>query len=311
MAWLTSILVLLGVSLLGASCHKFSRVDSTVKDNTENASLPVVLWHGMGDTCCNPLSMGGVKRLVEGQLPGTTVISLEIGGSIVADLTSGFLTNVNDQIDFVCQSLQNNPALQNGYNGMGFSQGGLFLRALVQRCPSPTMHNLVSFGGPQQGVFGFPHCVGNSFLCETVRKALDEGAYESHIQDHVVQAQYWHDPLNADQYREKNVFLADVNQENGVNKDYATRLAALDSLVLVRFLQDTMVVPSVSEWFGFFNDGQDVSTYDVENSTLYTEDKLGLRKLDSAGRLHLLSIDADHLQIPEDTLEKIVVKYFK
>ena len=27
--------------------------------------LPIVLWHGMGDTCCNPLSIGGVKTALQ------------------------------------------------------------------------------------------------------------------------------------------------------------------------------------------------------------------------------------------------------
>lgn len=29
----------------------------------------------------------------------------------------------------------------------------------------------------------------------------------------IVQAEYWHDPLNEQEYREKSVFLADINQE--------------------------------------------------------------------------------------------------
>ena len=30
----------------------------------------------------------------------------------------------------------------------------------------------------------------------------------------LVQAEYWHDPLNEDEYREKCIFLPDINQEN-------------------------------------------------------------------------------------------------
>jgi len=29
----------------------------------------------------------------------------------------------------------------------------------------------------------------------------------------VVQAEYWHDPLNEDEYKQRSVFLADINQE--------------------------------------------------------------------------------------------------
>jgi len=31
--------------------------------------------------------------------------------------------------------------------------------------------------------------------------------------DSIVQAEYWHDPLNEDEYRRRSVFLADINQE--------------------------------------------------------------------------------------------------
>ena len=82
----------------------------------ENSTLPIVIWHGMGkavlrfyscifmaynistpydssfhvccfhplgDSCCNPLSMGAIKGLLEKQLPGVYVSSLRIGNNIV------------------------------------------------------------------------------------------------------------------------------------------------------------------------------------------------------------------------------------
>ena len=36
----------------------------------------------------------------------------------------------------------------------------------------------------------------------------------------LVQAEYWHDPLNEEEYREKSVFLAEINQEKKVKKGY-------------------------------------------------------------------------------------------
>lgn len=36
----------------------------------------------------------------------------------------------------------------------------------------------------------------------------------------LVQAEYWHDPLNEEEYREKSVFLAEINQEKKVKKSY-------------------------------------------------------------------------------------------
>jgi palmitoyl-protein thioesterase len=42
-----------------------------------NAAVrPTVLWHGMGDTCCNPLSMGSIKKEIEKSIPGIYVNSV-------------------------------------------------------------------------------------------------------------------------------------------------------------------------------------------------------------------------------------------
>ena len=57
-------------------------------------------------------------------------------------------------------------------------------RALVQRCPTVKVFNLISVGGQHQGVFGFPRCPGaNSSICEAVRKLLDIGAYVDFVQE--------------------------------------------------------------------------------------------------------------------------------
>ena len=65
------------------------------------------------------------------------------------------------------------------------------------------------------GVYGFPRCPGESVvLCDYMRKLLNLGAYTSFVQKHLVQAQYWHDPLNEEEYKNVSMFLADINQEN-------------------------------------------------------------------------------------------------
>ena len=66
--------------------------------------------------------------------------------------------------------LAEDPELQGGYNAIGFSQGGQFLRAVAQRCPEPAMRNLITFGAQHQGVFGFPNCPGEMDpFCDIVR----------------------------------------------------------------------------------------------------------------------------------------------
>uniref|UniRef100_A0A8C5MI30 Palmitoyl-protein thioesterase 1 n=1 Tax=Leptobrachium leishanense TaxID=445787 RepID=A0A8C5MI30_9ANUR len=254
--------------------------------------IPLVIWHGMGDSCCNPISMGAIKKMVENQIPGIYVLSLQIGNSFVEDVENSFFLNVNVQVARVCDQLAKDPKLQQGYNSMGFSQGGQFLRAVAQRCPNPPMRNLISVGGQHQGVYGLPHCPGeSSHVCDWIRKLLNSGVYTKVVQDRLVQAEYWHDPLNEEDFRNNSIFLADINQERSVNKSYKSNLQALKKFVMVKFLKDTMVIPPDSEWFAFYKPGQSAHIIPLQNSSLYTEDRLGLREMDKAGKLVFLGVE--------------------
>ena len=118
-----------------------------------SASLPVVIWHGMGDNCCHSFSMGYIKNLLEQNINDVYVRSLMIGPGPTDDTVNGFFMPVNEQVAMVCQKIKNDPKLRNGYNAIGFSQGGQFLRAVAQRCPQG-MKKLISIGGQHQGVYG-------------------------------------------------------------------------------------------------------------------------------------------------------------
>jgi len=297
------------VAVLLVLCGAVGQLDAKPAD----AATPVVMWHGMGDSCCNPLSMGSIKRLIEEQVGNHVYVkSLEIGNNVAEDTENGFLMNANKQVDMVCDMIQKDSKLQNGYNAMGFSQGGQFLRAIAQKCPSPPMLNLISVGGQHQGVYGFPHCPGdNATLCDYARKLLNIGAYVSFVQDNLVQAEYWHDPLKHDEYVAKSVFLADLNQEKTVNETYKTNLLKLKNLVLVKFSQDTMVEPRESEWFGFYVEGQAKELYNMTQSKLYTQDLLGLKELNESGRIAFLDSPTDHLQFTRQWFIDNLVKYLK
>uniref|UniRef100_A0AAY4CGR1 Palmitoyl-protein thioesterase 1 n=1 Tax=Denticeps clupeoides TaxID=299321 RepID=A0AAY4CGR1_9TELE len=285
-------------------------VSVSVGSRAPNASLPLVLWHGMGDSCCNPLSMGSIKKMVEEDVPGIYVLSLMIGKSVVQDTENGFFMDVNEQVSFACNQLSKDPELQSGYNAMGFSQGGQFLRAVAQRCPSPPMRNLISVGGQQQGVYGLPRCPGeSSHICDWIRKMLNSGAYSDFVQKHLVQAQYWHDPLNGDLYKEKSLFLADINQERGINETYKKNLMSLNKFVMVKFLQDSVVDPVDTEWFGFLKPGQAEETETLQDSVIYKEDRLGLAEMDKAGKLVFLATEGDHLQFTRAWFDENLLPY--
>ncbi|KAL3275106.1 hypothetical protein HHI36_019877 [Cryptolaemus montrouzieri] len=277
---------------------------------TENDTVytPVVLWHGMGDTCCYPFSIGGLKSNIEKALPGIYVVSLKIGKNIVQDLENGYFMHPNKQVEFVCDQIKANSLLAEGFNAVGFSQGSQFLRALVQRCPEAKMKKLITLGGQHQGVYGLPDCAGlNSNTCDYIRRMLNHAAYYGFVQNNLVQATYWHDPLNEDMYKKYSTFLSDINNELSINDTYRERLINLDKFAMVKFLNDTVVQPVESEWFGFYEPGQAKIVMDLRSSAIYEQDRLGLKQLDEQGKLDFIEVEGDHLQFSWPWFKKNIV----
>ncbi|CAI6367230.1 unnamed protein product [Macrosiphum euphorbiae] len=279
-----------------------------------DGSPPVVLWHGMGDSCCNPLSLGRIIKLLQKNLGTDTYVkSLQIGKSFEQDVKNSFFMNANLQVQDACKQISVDPKLSNGYNAIGFSQGAQFLRAVAQRCPIPPMLNLISIGGQHQGVFGMPRCLYSSHKwCEYIRLILNKEAYAKWVQNSLVQAEYWHDPIKESDYIKGSHFLADINNERVINKNYRENLLKLKNFIMVMFTNDTMVIPKESEWFAFYSPGQDKEIMPLEQSVFYLTDRLGLKVLEESGRLHFLSVPGNHLQFSEEWfLNEIVNKYLK
>ncbi|XP_011167607.1 palmitoyl-protein thioesterase 1 [Solenopsis invicta] len=296
------------VILLCANAGRCLHEQRDVKSN--GAAVPVVLWHGMGDSCCFSFSLGRIREFLQEQIPGVYVHSIRIGNNEIEDVENGYFGNINEQIKYVCELLARDPNLQNGYNAIGFSQGAQFLRAVAQRCPNPPMLNLISLGGQHQGVFGIPKCSDTSRLCNYMRRMLHFGAYLWYIQNSLIQASYWHDPLQEDEYRKKNLFIAEINNEIINNTEYKNNLQKLQALVLVKFENDSMVEPVETEWFGFYKPGQAKEVQKLQESELYKQDWLGLRAMERAGKVNYLSLPGDHLQFTADWfIDNIIKKY--
>ena len=76
----------------------------------------------MGDSCCNPKSIGYLVEVLEKNLPGVTVKSIRIGSTTDKDVRSGFIGNIHDQVALVCRELTNDSKLKGGFNAIGVSQ---------------------------------------------------------------------------------------------------------------------------------------------------------------------------------------------
>lgn len=184
----------------------------------------------------------------------------------------------------------------------------IFSRALVQRCPEAKVINLISLGGQHQGVFGVPNCNAMRHkTCEEFRRILTTTAYTTAVQDSLVQATYWHDPLREEEYKAGSTFLADINNELEINEDYVARLQSVRKFVMVMFSNDSMVTPRESSWFQFYAPGQDKTLMALNKSSVYT--RLGLDQMNKDGKLIFHECEGNHLQFPKNWFNENVMPY--
>ncbi|XP_074028624.1 palmitoyl-protein thioesterase 1 [Leptinotarsa decemlineata] len=272
---------------------------------------PIVLWHGMGESSCFPFVTGILIENLNASLPGAHIVSIRIGNNIEEDVKNSFFKHPDEQIQEACAAIAADPLLQNGFNAIGLSQGAQFMRGLVQRCPQAKVKNLISLAGQHQGVYGIFHCGPlTEKMCDFIRRSLNHAAYKPEIQKMIVQATFWHDPLNEQIYRDHSTFLSDINNEKVLNTEYIHNLQAVENFVMVKFENDSMIVPLETEWFGFYKPGQSVETESLQESDLYIDDRLGLQKMDKQSKLHFLSVEGDHLMFEWTWFEENILKPF-
>ncbi|KAJ3185278.1 Palmitoyl-protein thioesterase 1 [Gaertneriomyces sp. JEL0708] len=256
--------------------------------------------------------MPKVVQTLESELPGVYVKSIMVGANEDDDRQRSYFDRISRQVEEVCQALQEDELLKGGFNAIGFSQGGQFLRAYVEKCNSPAVNNLITFGSQHAGVSEWPGCRDKSdTTCFLARNLLLKGAYLSWVQNRVVQAQYYKDAKDYKTYLAKNIFLPDLNNERYIkNHTYAENLKRLQRFVMIQFKDDDMVVPRESAWFGYWN--EEGIMIPLKEQPLYKEDWLGLKTLDEEGKLVFATVPGRHMQIELAYLrDEIIPKYLR
>jgi len=232
------------------------------------------------------------------------------------DRRAGFYGSVNEQVAFVAEQIANITELKHGFDAIGFSQGGQFLRAYVERYNTPPIHNLITFGSQHMGISDIPACRPWDLVCEAARRAARSSVYSHWAQTNIVQAQYYRDPDRMDSYLASNKFLADINNEipDTHNVTYAKNLPKLNKLVLVLFSKDVTVVPKESSWFGSYAPSDETSPGEktiipMRMQELYIHDTIGLKRLDRKGGVVFKTCDGVHMQMTDDCWKPLVEEF--
>ena len=335
----------------------------------QQKQLLIVLVHGMGDTCCNPLSLGKIESLLaeeedtEETNTNKKVISIKFGRNSMSDFISGFIGDAFSLVkDFGCAQLRNAKEemmmMHRDFEStekknddkvetilLGFSQGGVFARAMVETCEDE-VNALITFGAPHSGVWKFPGCdkMANALSrkwCEYSRKVASKAAYSKMLKSKSVQASYFRDVSDAkrfEQYVRSGSLLSVINgEDDGSDDDDArgegaafpstikkqnrrAKMCNLDVFAMFSFEKDEVVVPRDS---AVFSDAPSVPfEYPEEKSSellnvretkfyLNEEDGLCLRELDEKNRMKIDVVpDAHHMQFSlEWFTENVIDKY--
>jgi len=235
---------------------------------------PVVILHG--------LESSSEKMLPLCEWLGDTfskkVINLEIGNGEKTSL----YTPLPDQLDELCDTIYKTKELENGFDFIGISQGGLLARGYVEQCNDYSVHNLITLVSPHGGAF-IKHNLNNNVM------------YSDFSQKHLSFAGYWRNPTLLNVYLDKSVYLPYINneKEHSQRDKYRNNVENLSNFIMVWSPNDDIVYPPESGKFSFLDKYMNIIP--IENTELYKKDMLGLKFLNDNERLHTYKTNCSHV----------------
>jgi len=264
------------------------------------SSYPVAIFHGIGDSCSNRHSEI-LARFFTNNLGGAYAKCIETGGGSL-----DWVTSFRSQAEKACEDINNDANFAGDFSVVGISQGSLIARYVIQACEMKgRVKRFISIGGPQMGVAKVPQCE-SGITCAIVNKLVDAAVYSPYVQNYIGPAGYFKDVHNYNTYLESSTFLADINNErHDKNQRYKNRFRMLERVVLIKFSQDTIIIPRETAWFQFFDQNNNV--VDLWNQPFYLEDFIGLRYLHEQNRISWVELRGNHLNFDNEDLYRYVL----
>jgi palmitoyl-protein thioesterase len=191
---------------------------------------------------------------------------------------------------------------------VGFSQGGLIARYILEKCPTKgQVKKMITLGSPHMGVEKIPCNLGKyDFLCELGDKIGQYIVYLPYVENLYSPISYFRTPETENIYIKYNKFLADLNNEklekSQKNKE---KFLSIDKLVLIKFDQDDVVFPKESAWFQKYKSKDQVE--DLTDSLFYKEDFLGLKTLVESQRVQFITFRGKHQEMHQDEIDDYLI----
>jgi palmitoyl-protein thioesterase len=266
----------------------------------ENSPLPVAVFPGFGDDCSNP----GMSRFTQhfAEALNTTAKCMVIGDGA----SSSIFMSMHEQGETACQILENDPLFEGEFNVVGNSQGGLLARYVVEKCTNlkGRVRNMATFGGPHMGVGKLPHCF-SGIICNAINYVIDLGVYWTFVQNHIGPAGYFRDAGHLPYYRSHSTFLPGVNNENEIDEVAYEKFSSLNAVFLGKFEKDTMIYPPSTAWFEELQPDGSIKAFN--ETDIFLNDRIGLKKLYEEDKITFHAFPGDHLQFSYEDIDEYVI----
>jgi len=208
-------------------------------------------------------------------------------------------------VDIFNAQVSTDPLLRNGFNLVGYSQGGIISRGYIERYNNPPVNNFITWSAPHAGIFGIPD-VSWKWIAELVGRI----PYEKWIQETFSFSNYWKNPYHLEEYLNNSAYLADINNERtDKNISYKKNMMSLNNMACVFTTIDDIVVPKESGIFEFYAPNSQSYVVPLNETEFYQEDWLGIRYLDENDKFHRFSCNCSHLNYPYEVCHYVFTDF--
>lgn len=262
----------------------------------------MLLFHGV---LSDAASMTIIGDRIKQKHPGTEVYIINKFNNWQS------LENAHSQIDSFFEDLSEIFARHpEGVHILGYSQGGLLARGLIQFYNNHNVKTFVSLSSPQAGQYG------SAFLHLIFPNLANKNAYElfySRVGQRTSVGNYWNDPNHRELYLKYSQYLPYVNNEILCENStqFRENLLRLEKMVLIGGPDDDVITPWQSAQFGFYDENLEVVP--LHERSLYLEDAIGLKTLDEQQRLKIITVPGIihigwHLNVT--LIDQVVIPHF-
>ncbi|KAL4720275.1 hypothetical protein ACJJTC_001382 [Scirpophaga incertulas] len=200
---------------------------------------PVVLIHGI---MTGSGSMEMISHRIQEKHPGTKVYNVHRFES-----WSSLETMWHQVLEIGMDIVNISSMHPEGINLIGYSQGGLIARGILETFSNVSVDTFISLSSPQAGQYGagFLHLVFPGLVKDTVYEL-----FYSRVGQHTSVGNYWNDPYHQNLYETYSVFLPYINNhiKSAKSEEFKSNILNLKRLVLIGGPDDNVITPWQSRY---------------------------------------------------------------